>query len=105
MPDLESFDAGTFDAHLSTVFRLQNTGEPLPLELIEVQRARYADDPAAVGPHGRREPFSLFFRGPRTPYAPQGTHRLDHDTLGRIELFLVPLGPDASGMRYQAVFN
>ncbi len=105
MLDLESLTAGSFDEHVSTVFRLQNAGEPLPLELVEVQRASYADDPAAVGPHGRREPFSLVFRGPPTPYAPQGTHQLQHDSLGRIDLFLVPLGPDASGMRYQAVFT
>jgi len=105
MPDLETLSAAAFDAHLATVFRLQTDGEPLPLELVEVQRARYADDPAAVGPNGRREPFSLHFRGPRSPFAPQGTRRLEHDALGTLELFLVPLGPDAGGMRYEAVFT
>ena len=105
MPDLESLDADIFDPHRATVFRLQTGGEPLPLELVEVQRARYADDPAAVGPHGRREPFSLVFRGPRSPWARQGIYRLEHDGLGSLDLFLVPLGPDAAGMRYEAVFT
>jgi hypothetical protein len=105
MPDLESLEADTFDPHRATVFRLQTGGEPLPLELVEVQRARYADDPAAVGPNGRREPFSLVFRGPRSPYARQGTYRLEHDGLGSLSLFLVPIGPDAAGMRYEAVFT
>ena len=61
--------------------------------------------PSAVGPAGRREPFNLLFRGPRSPYARQGTHRLEHDRLGTLEIFLVPLGPDATGMRYEAVFT
>jgi len=105
MPDLESLTAAAFAAHLKSVFRLQTGGEPLPLELVEVQKASYADDPAAVGPSGRREPFALLFRGPRSPYARQGTHRLEHDGMGALELFLVPLGPDAAGMRYEAVFT
>ena len=105
MPDLESLEAAMFDPHRATVFRLQTGGEPLPLELVEVQRARYADDPAAVGPKARREPFSLVFRGPRSPWARQGIYRLEHDGLGSFDLFLVPLGPDGAGMRYEAVFT
>jgi hypothetical protein len=105
MPDLGSLTAAAFAEQLSTVFRLQTGGEALPLELVEVRRATYADDPAAVGPSGRRVPFNLLFRGPRSPYARQGTHRLEHDRMGTLEIFLVPLGPDATGMRYEAVFT
>lgn len=105
MPDLQSLSADSFAEHLTTVFHLQTGGEPLPLALVEVQRVSYADDPAAIGPAGRREPFSLLFRGPRSPYAPQGTHRLEHDRLGTLDIFLVPLGPDGAGMRYEAVFT
>jgi hypothetical protein len=105
MPDLGSLTADSFAEHLATVFRLQTGGEPLPLELVEVQRASYAGNPATVSPAGRREPFHLLFRGPRSPYAPQGTHRLEHDQLGTLDLFLVPLGPDAAGMRYEAIFT
>ncbi len=105
MPDLESLTAADFAEHLATPFRLQTGGEPLPLELVEVQRASYADDPAAVGPSGRREPFNLLFRGPRSPYARQGTYRLEHERMGTLEIFLVPLGPDTAGMRYQAIFT
>jgi hypothetical protein len=105
MPDLGSLTAADFAEQLTTVFRLQTGAEPLPIELVEVQRASYADDPAAVGPAGRREPFNLLFRGPRSPYVRQGSHRLEHDRLGTLEIFLVPLGPDATGMRYEAVFT
>lgn len=105
MPDLGSLTAADFAEQLTTVFRLQTGAETLPIELVEVRRATYADDPAAVAPAGRREPFNLLFRGPRSPYARQGTHRLEHDRLGTLEIFLVPLGPDATGMRYEAVFT
>lgn len=51
-----------------------------------------------------RAPFSLVFRGPRTIALPQGTYRIEHDALGGFPLFLVPIGPDAGGPRYEAVF-
>ncbi len=35
----------------------------------------------------------------------QGTFDLEHDQIGSFALFLVPIGPDAEGMRYEAVFN
>jgi hypothetical protein len=53
-----------------------------------------------------RAPFSLIFRGPAVPALDQEIHRIDHASLGSMEIFLVPLGPDEAGeARYQAVFN
>jgi len=51
------------------------------------------------------ETFSLLFVGPAEPALPQGTVELTHDTLGLLALFVVPVGRDATGMRYEAVFN
>jgi hypothetical protein len=70
--------------------------ENVALELVEVNEANYSP---------RLENFSLLFRGPLEPVFPQCIYRLSHATLGGIELFLVPLGPDGQGMRYEAVFN
>ncbi|MBV9336790.1 MAG: hypothetical protein JO243_12975 [Solirubrobacterales bacterium] len=72
---------------------------PFASELIEV----HALDGTA-GP-GLRSPFSLIFRGPLEPLLPQGIHRLEHGQLGTLDLFLVPIGPDQAGMRYEAVFG
>lgn len=105
MTDLGSLNAAAFAEHLATVFRLQTGDQPLPLELIEVRRATHADDPAAICPTGRGEPFNLLFRGPRSPYVKQGLCRLEHDSMGTLEIFLVALGPDSAGMRYEAVFT
>jgi hypothetical protein len=57
-------------------------------------------------PGARPEPFSVYFRGPRTPILQQQIYRLTHDQMPELEIFLVPVGPDlkAGGMLYEAVF-
>jgi len=51
------------------------------------------------------EQFSLIFTGVQSPWLQQGSYKLVHPQLGECELFLVPIGPDAGHMRYQAVFS
>jgi hypothetical protein len=52
-----------------------------------------------------RDPFIVVFRGPVDPILPQRIYRLEHSTLGVLEIFLVPIGRDADGVRYEAVFG
>lgn len=54
---------------------------------------------------GLRPPFTLLFRGPRDAILPQRIYPVEHAGLGTIEIFLVTVGPDADGMRYEAVFS
>jgi hypothetical protein len=79
------------------------SGTAIEAELVEaVETAQ----PGGTGPDGRRRlQFSLVFRGPTEPALAQATHALDHPDLGHLDVFLVPIGPDAQGMRYQAVFG
>ena len=58
------------------------------------------------GRPGRRAPFSLIFR-PADPrfYAPQQIYLLTHPKLGPLDIFLVPIQPDAVGARFEAVFT
>jgi hypothetical protein len=64
------------------------------------------NDLGEPGEEGLRKPFSILFRNPdRQHYLPQRTYRLVHPHLGGMDLFLVPLGADAEGMRYEAVFG
>jgi hypothetical protein len=51
------------------------------------------------------EPFSILFRGPVEEILPQQIYRVEHDTIGTSEIFLVPLAPGADGALYQAVFT
>jgi hypothetical protein len=51
------------------------------------------------------EQFSLIFTGAVSPYLPQRLYALSHPHMGNVELFLVPVGPDQTGMRYEAAFS
>ena len=51
------------------------------------------------------EQFSLIFTGPISPCLPQRLYDLSHPRLGNVELFLVPVGPDEAGMKYEAIFS
>jgi hypothetical protein len=53
----------------------------------------------------QRAPFALVFRGPREFVLPQRIYRLEQAGFGALEIFLVPIGPDQTGQRYEAVFN
>ena len=56
-------------------------------------------------PQGERPPYSLIFLTEDERILPQKLYRLEHEALGEITIFLVPVGKDARGVRYQAVFN
>lgn len=51
------------------------------------------------------KPFACLFVGPAEPHFEQGIRRLEHETLGALEVFLVPIGPHRDGMQYEAVFT
>jgi hypothetical protein len=84
------YERATYEPRIGELFRLSPAdGEPFDAVLS-------ACDDAVPG-------FSLLFHGPSEPWSPQGTFRVEHADLGSEELFLVPLGPDERGMRYEAV--
>jgi|CXWL01.1.fsa_nt_gi hypothetical protein len=96
MPSLTLDD---FAALQGDLFALQLEGaEVLWAELVEAQ-------PLAAAPFNGRQPFSLMFAGPAAPVLPQRTYRMAHERLPELDIFLVPVGADASGVRYQAVFS
>ena len=98
---LESFTLETFAPRRDEPFRLHpDAGDPLELRLVEATPLGEGTSPASG-----RAPFSLVFRGPRAPVLPQRIYRLEHGTIGAFEIFLVPIGPDQEGMRYEAVFT
>ena len=49
--------------------------------------------------------FSIFLRGPVEAPLLQGSYDMEHAVLGSLLIFIVPIGPDKTGMRYEAVFN
>jgi len=97
---LENLTFGDFSGRVGEEFRLEGPSGAVSLKLVEVVDLARRDNP---GP--RRPPFSLIFRGPQASVLPQRIWPLTHETLGRLEIFIVPIGPDASGMQYEAVFT
>lgn len=71
----------------------------IEVELIECKTLN------ARAKEGQRQPFSLIFRGPARPLLTQRTYTFDFGELGCSDIFIVPIGPDATGMSYEAVFN
>jgi hypothetical protein len=99
---LEALTHESFQPHVGTDFAVR-PGPDAALRLTLIEAA--ATGPAPAGDAARRRPFSLLFRGPRAPVLPQRIYRLEHAALDPLEIFIVPIGPDAEGMRYQAVFT
>jgi Domain of unknown function (DUF6916) len=96
---MELLTAATFRPHLNTRFRVRLAPDrALDVELVELEERR-------PHPNLARAPFSLLFRGDRASLLPQNNYSFEHAALGTLELFIVPLGPDEHGHRYQAVFN
>jgi len=96
---LDKVTKQTFEPIKGGVFELViGGGQTIPLELSAV---------LGTGLQGAasREQFSLHFRGPATPVLPQKIYRLQHPSLGALDIFLVPIRRDASGMTYEAVFT
>lgn len=100
MPDSELLTPDVFEKHVGTDFHLTGADEKIDasLKLVSVERLGEAPD-------GHREPFSLLFEGRDDQLLPQQTHALRHEGLGDVDIFLVPLGPTAGAMRYEAVFG
>jgi hypothetical protein len=90
----EGLTAQDFAPHLHTRFRVAQL-EDYELELTEVIDQSNA----------HLEQFSLIFTGKVSPWLQQGLYTLVHPQMREYELFLVPIGPDATGMRYEAAFS
>ncbi len=93
----EQLSRDSLAVNLNSVFRVQvPQGEAREIELIELRDGRSTP---------RQEQFALTFRGPLHSFLGQGTFPVEHPVLGRFDLFLVPVGQEAAGFLYEAVFN
>ncbi len=94
MPDLATLTAADFAALLGDRFRIApHDASPFEAELVEV--TEIPREP------GGRAPFSIVFQGGPNPPLTQRVYRVEHDALGPLEIFLVPIAAD----RYEAVFT
>jgi len=101
---LEKLTSTDFSRYLNEKFQLKTEGlEPFEVELIQVREL--GEDVPADETNRRRRPFSIVFRGPEDMYLPQAIYPLEHPQMGRLDIFLVPIGLDKKGMKFEAVFT
>src|SRR4051812_2932549 len=86
-----------FRESVNTKFRLKaETSDPVELELVELTESSSSP---------KHEQFALLFHGPQDHFLQQMIYPMEHEKLGELELFLVPIGRNQNGFQYEAVFN
>ena len=92
---LDTVTRGEFEACLHEIFSLVLKDGKFPLELAKVAAA------GSAAPGAKRDPFSITFRAAQPVRIPQSSYVLEHERLGQMEIFLVPI----SATDLQAVFS
>jgi ribosomal protein S18 acetylase RimI-like enzyme len=88
-----------FEGATATPFRVCTDGPDVIALVVESVTRRMAASP------GGRAGFSVVFASDSRAVHPQRIYRVEHDGLGTMDLFLVPIGQGPTGIRYEAVFG
>ena len=98
---LDQLTIESFEPHVGTSFwaEFPNGGK---VELRLLQALKVMESEAA---RLQRNPFSLHFLGPKSFFLQQQIYKLTHPECETMEIFLVPVGEDARGYLYEAVFT
>lgn len=101
---LDRLTVDDFRTRVGEVFAI-DTGQAGTIELELTEARPYDPSAPSADESGNRSPFQLRFRGPAEPIVAQQICPLENATLGRLEIFLVPLGQEEGGTTYEAVFS
>ena len=95
---LHQLDSESFSRCLNTNFRLRSgKSRPISVRLVEVNH--WPDSKPG------KECFSVVFLGSGAKRLRQDTYTIEHDSLGKFPLLVVPSGKNKQGFYYEAVFN
>jgi hypothetical protein len=97
--DLLTATADVFKPLIGQTFEVVFTDGRLPWTLAEVRPL------GTTRPGDHRPPFALTFHGAPALRLPQHIYRLEHPTLGTLEIFLVQIAGDAKASKFEAIFN
>lgn len=90
-----------FTPHLDSTFIAVLDGDLMfPIALFEATALTVREFPDRT-----RDPFQLKFRGDESVLLHQRIHKLKHEVLGELEIFLVPIGQENGHIIYQAVYS
>jgi hypothetical protein len=99
---LDTVTVDTFAPHVGQIFYLQiSDTERMAVTLLAAE----ALGEKRVVAGSKRAPFSLLFRVPPGRVPGQRVYRMENEKLGALEIFLVPITPDAEGPRLEAIFS
>jgi hypothetical protein len=107
MAESQQYSLSMFQDCLGQEFRLSmQDGNTAVFVLVEAV-PRGGEGAAA---QGDRDSFSVVFKdaaGSVNSHLPQSIYHFEHDRLGGLDLFVVPIGPpaDGEGILYEAVFS
>lgn len=96
---LDQVDRATFTPYIGETFEAVFPDGRLAFTLAEVRSL------GTARPGATRDPFTLTFHAPLKYRYPQHMYRLEHPTLGAMEVFLVQVGVDANSALIDAAFN
>jgi len=101
---LEQLTMDSFSTWVGVRFRVLATpANTIDMELTDVTSS--PSIPSHGATRGEYESFSVVFSGPAEPVLPQRIYAFENEGIGRFDLFIVPVGRDSGGVRYQAAFN
>ena len=93
---IDAFTEAMFAENLNTTFYVRDASNQIELKLVETTSI-------STMPHNIQ--FSIVFQGPPETILQQKIYKLDHERLGELDLFLVPIAKNDAGFQYEAVFN
>lgn len=101
---LQELTLNDFSPHLGSKFELRlDSGNHLEVELVEATPlGMNGARPAHLAQRGA---FSVVFLAPKDALLPQKIYHLEHGVMGEFDIFLVPIGRAAAGLKYEAIFN
>ena len=96
---LDKLTVESFEPHVGTSFWLRAGDRKIELRLTRAAKVMESETARL-----NRTPFSLFFLA--AVLLPQQIYRLTHEAFAEpLDIFLVPVGRDASGVTHEAVFT
>ena len=96
----EELKEEVFARYVNTKFYIQFDEKRVELELSKV-----IGDKSSMDKIEGVERFTLYFKGPGDFYLPQRIYRMEHETLGTLEIFIVPVAVKDNRYEYEAIFS
>lgn len=96
----EQLNEEIFAQYLNTKFQIRLDDKSVELELVKV-----IGDKSGMEKLDGVERFSLYFLGPGDIYLGQQVYKMEHEALGDLEIFIVPVGRRNERYEYEAVFS